>query len=666
MWTKVRLIVFAASLLFALEDVSVSMQLSAQKTNGTNNTGCALCAIRWIHFGGKCYYFSTVKMNWTQSHDYCVTVGGHLVIINSKAEQDFVTSNVKVTSWIGLNDLDSEGHWVWVNNQPLNNSVEFWMKQNNKISEPDNWTKVHPDGEDCASLGHPHGETDYWTDAYCFEEKGFTHNFMTSYLYKNETLCDFLILNNLKQDSSHIRHLFCQAHEMDLIYENSSFILSTVASADKSSQCKDNSTEKEQEREVTSPKWTKVLLIVLGFSLILALGGLCALGMFYNKKLTDFKSLNNQHIMISTKLSAQEINSTIMKKEFNDLTTRYNTLRKWLSFYDAQSCNLSVDGWIACRGKLYLFNSDKLNWSNSRDVCVLKGADLVTITNQTEQNFLVSKIKETHWIGLNDLETEGHWVWNDSLCDFLILNNLKQDSSHIRHFCQAHEMDLVYENSSFILSTVASAEKPSQCKGNSTKEQEIMARELEELTANYTTVIERLSFYEVKVSKTEELTSNYTSIRERLSFYEAFTVKSLNCNVSLTDFHRKLYFFSSNKMNWSSSRAFCVSKGADLVTITSQTEQRFLASKITEWHWLGVNDLETEGHWVWVNNQTLSETGIQFWYKRTSEKSEPDNWKEDDHNGENCAIVKNDVNYLDSWFDVSCNYEMKFICEKKY
>ncbi|XP_050958568.1 CD209 antigen-like protein E, partial [Labeo rohita] len=199
---------------------------------------------------------------------------------------------------------------------------------------------------------------------------------------------------------------------MDLIYGNSSFILSTVASAEKSSQCKDNSTEKEeQEREITSPKWTKVLLIVLGFSLILALGGLCALGMFYNKKLTDFKSLNNQHIMISTELSAQEINSTIMKKEFNDLTTRYNTLRKWLSFYDAQSCNLSVDGWIACHGKLYLFNSDKLNWSSSRDVCVLKGADLVTITSQTEQNFLASKIKETHWIGLNDLESEGHWVW---------------------------------------------------------------------------------------------------------------------------------------------------------------------------------------------------------------------------------------------------------------
>ncbi|XP_058608510.1 C-type lectin domain family 4 member D-like [Onychostoma macrolepis] len=108
------------------------------------STGCALCAVHWIHSGGKCYYFSTVKMNWTQSRDHCVTLGGHLVIINSKAEQDFVTSNVKVTHWIGLNDLDTEGHWVWVNNQPVNDSGEFWIKRGNGIREPDNWTKGHP------------------------------------------------------------------------------------------------------------------------------------------------------------------------------------------------------------------------------------------------------------------------------------------------------------------------------------------------------------------------------------------------------------------------------------------------------------------------------------------------------------------------------------------
>uniref|UniRef100_A0A9J8C0N0 C-type lectin domain-containing protein n=1 Tax=Cyprinus carpio carpio TaxID=630221 RepID=A0A9J8C0N0_CYPCA len=203
--TKVLLIVFAVCLVFALGGlcilgilyVRVSVLLSAKKTNGTNykeefyvlrnqhkktleklsrlnhSTGCALCAVHWIHSGGKCYYYSTVRMNWTQSRDHCVTLGGHLVIINSKAEQDFVTSNVEETHWIGLNDLDTEGHWVWVNNQPVSNSVEFWKKRENDISEPDNWTKVHPDGEDCASLGHPKGETDFWMDAYCFEEKKF-------------------------------------------------------------------------------------------------------------------------------------------------------------------------------------------------------------------------------------------------------------------------------------------------------------------------------------------------------------------------------------------------------------------------------------------------------------------------------------------------------------
>ncbi|XP_043074217.1 CD209 antigen-like protein C [Puntigrus tetrazona] len=145
-----------------------------RKLNRFNySTGCPLCAVGWIHSGGKCYYFSTVKKNWTRSRDQCVTLGGHLVIINSKEEQDFVTSKVKVSHWIGLNDLEAEGHWVWVNNQPVNDSVEFWIKRGNGIREPDNWTQGYPDGEDCAGLGHPGGETDFWSDAFCSLKKKF-------------------------------------------------------------------------------------------------------------------------------------------------------------------------------------------------------------------------------------------------------------------------------------------------------------------------------------------------------------------------------------------------------------------------------------------------------------------------------------------------------------
>ncbi|RXN33027.1 arachidonate 5-lipoxygenase-like protein [Labeo rohita] len=139
----------------------------------------------------------------------------------------------------------------------------------------------------------------------------------------------------------------------------------------------------------------------------------------------------------------------------------------------------------------------------------------------------------------------------------------------------------------------------------------IMTRQLEELTTNYTRVREQLNINNIMVRKSEELKANYTKVREQLSFYEAFKAQSLNCDMTSTTFKGKLYFFSCDKLNWLCSRAFCVSKGADLVTITSQTEQRFLLSKIKDWNWIGLNDLETEGHWVWVNNQTLNETGVQ-------------------------------------------------------
>ncbi|XP_052388530.1 C-type lectin domain family 4 member E-like [Carassius gibelio] len=157
--TKVLRMVFAVCLVFALGGLCI--------------LGILCCAVHWIHSGGKCYYFSTVKMNWTRSRDHCVTLGGHLVIINSKAEQDFVTSNVEETHWIGLNDLETEGNWVWVNNQPVNDSVKFWMERKDDISEPDNWSEDDPDGEDCAGLGDPAGGTDFWMDAYCFKRKRF-------------------------------------------------------------------------------------------------------------------------------------------------------------------------------------------------------------------------------------------------------------------------------------------------------------------------------------------------------------------------------------------------------------------------------------------------------------------------------------------------------------
>ncbi|KAI2653103.1 C-type lectin domain family 4 member F [Labeo rohita] len=295
--TKVLLIVFAVCLVFALGGLCILGTL-CEYTSNTQYTQTFTCDVNLAV--QKLYLFSVRRLTWSDSHAFCVSKGASLVTITSRTEQRILLSKIKEWHWIGLNDLETEGHWVWVNNQTLSETgVQFWYKRKSKKSEPDNSKKVNPKGQNCAVMKNFVYRLDSWFDVSCKNQRRFI----------------------------------------------------STASGGKCSQYRDKNT------------------------------------------LANFESLNKKHVMVSMQLSAQEKNGTAMKKEFNDLTARYNSLKERLSFFKAQSCNLSVDGWIACRGKLYLFSSDKLNWSRSRE------------------DVLVSKIKQTHWIGLNDLETEGRWVW---------------------------------------------------------------------------------------------------------------------------------------------------------------------------------------------------------------------------------------------------------------
>uniref|UniRef100_A0A8B9GP28 C-type lectin domain-containing protein n=1 Tax=Astyanax mexicanus TaxID=7994 RepID=A0A8B9GP28_ASTMX len=134
---------------------------------------CEQCEDGWKHFGVKCYYFSTDTLNWMNSRDHCVEKGGHLVIITSEAEQNFVNSSGE-THWIGLNDLETEGKWMWVNKQPLTETgVTLWFKRKNEPDEPDNWKQEDPSGENCASLGDEYGDTHSWFDSSCRKLKKF-------------------------------------------------------------------------------------------------------------------------------------------------------------------------------------------------------------------------------------------------------------------------------------------------------------------------------------------------------------------------------------------------------------------------------------------------------------------------------------------------------------
>lgn len=67
---------------------------------------------------GTSYYISKAPVTWQEGEDYAVSLGGHLVSINSADEESFLKANFE-RGWIGLTDEGTEGDWRWTDGSPI-------------------------------------------------------------------------------------------------------------------------------------------------------------------------------------------------------------------------------------------------------------------------------------------------------------------------------------------------------------------------------------------------------------------------------------------------------------------------------------------------------------------------------------------------------------------
>ena len=73
----------------------------------------------WQHDSatGHDYLFVEDYVSWTEAEADAVSLGGHLATINDSAENDWLLDASGVMYWIGFNDIDVEGEWVWASGE---------------------------------------------------------------------------------------------------------------------------------------------------------------------------------------------------------------------------------------------------------------------------------------------------------------------------------------------------------------------------------------------------------------------------------------------------------------------------------------------------------------------------------------------------------------------
>ncbi|CAN9509424.1 unnamed protein product [Ophioblennius macclurei] len=115
--------------------------------NGSVDVGC--CPLGWEPFSKSCFMFSRQSLPWHRAKDFCNSNQGHLAILLTDEDWDFVTRHTSgMFYWIGLTD-ERLGSWEWVNQTPYVMNRRRW-----KPGQPDAWTRhgLGPGDEDCAHL----------------------------------------------------------------------------------------------------------------------------------------------------------------------------------------------------------------------------------------------------------------------------------------------------------------------------------------------------------------------------------------------------------------------------------------------------------------------------------------------------------------------------------
>ncbi|PSN42391.1 hypothetical protein C0J52_21653, partial [Blattella germanica] len=207
----------------------------------------------------------------------------------------------------------------------------------------------------------------------------------------------------------------------------------------------------------------------------------------------------------------------------------------------------------------YKYHTTPKNWNEARETCISEGAHLAVVNSESEARLLASILPSDKfaWIGTHDFYQEGQWIRVWKL--LAITNGLEMNQMEFSD--KDHELDQSSHN-------------------------------------NSTTIFTMCTHWFSLPSAIEKRWAG-NPIPEGYKEY--------------TQGH---YKYHTTPKNWNNARETCISEGAHLAVVNSESEARLLTSILPGYKdifaWIGIHDFYQEGKWIRVWKLLAITNGLEM------------------------------------------------------
>ena len=92
-----------------------------------------------VSYEGHSYEYISASVSWGTAKTLAEEAGGYLACFETVEELEFVQANQsrRLTSWVGLTDAESEGHWKWINGADIDPSMISLLERGRDLENRD-------------------------------------------------------------------------------------------------------------------------------------------------------------------------------------------------------------------------------------------------------------------------------------------------------------------------------------------------------------------------------------------------------------------------------------------------------------------------------------------------------------------------------------------------